>query len=79
MPCLLEANLDPPDPRKEPDDVEAGRLSLSGHERKSSRWTGGETNICSFLGQEMGQGAPRIPADLHVARSREIRLKSSST
>jgi hypothetical protein len=37
MPCVLKASLNPPDSRKEPDDVEAGRLRLGGHERKSSR------------------------------------------
>jgi hypothetical protein len=31
------------------------------------------------LGQEMGQGAPQIPADLYVVRPREFRLKPSST
>ena len=32
-----------------------------------------------LLGQEMGQGALQIPADLHVARSPEFGLKPSST
>jgi hypothetical protein len=37
MPCVLKASLDPSDSRKEPDDVEAGRLRFGGHGRKSSR------------------------------------------
>lgn len=32
-----------------------------------------------LLGQEMGQGAPQIPADLHIARLPGIGLKPSST
>jgi len=72
VPCLLKANLDPPDPRKEPDYVEASRLSLGGHERKSSRWTGGEANICSLMGKKWGKKPHRlqpIPADLDLAKS----------
>jgi hypothetical protein len=35
--------------------------------------------ICRSLGQEMGQEPPQTPADPHVARSRENRLKSCPT
>ena len=38
-----------------------------------------ETAPVPLLGQEMGQEALRIPADLHVARSRDFRLKLGST
>jgi hypothetical protein len=37
MSYVLEASLDPSDSRKEPHDVEAGRMGLGGHARKSSR------------------------------------------
>ncbi len=60
MPCLPKANLDPSNSRKEPDNVEASRLSLSGHVRKSSRWTGGEPNVCSFMGQGIGKVPHRL-------------------
>jgi hypothetical protein len=50
----------------------------------SYRWASVEAMAAAIptlnrLGQEMGQEAPQIPADLHVARFRENRLKPCPT
>jgi hypothetical protein len=55
----------------------AGRSLLI--RRSVLRWTWKDWLVGFVVGQEMGQEAPQTPADPHVVRSHENRLKPCPT